>query len=153
MDRQASPREGFLTRRQLIDTLLCVTGLTTLAGFLTPVLGYLSPLGRDQLGGAEFQSADGTPIAPDTITEGVGTVGSLSGRPTLILRKNQQLLAFDAVCSHLGCIVRWNDTKGAIECPCHGGVFDLEGTVTAGPPPEGLSTVALKVDGDRIYRA
>ena len=133
--------------------MLSVTGLTTLAGFLAPVLAYLSPLSRDQLGAAEFQTAYGSPIVPGQLLEGVGTVGSLSGRPTLILRKNGQLLAYDAVCSHLGCIVRWNDAKEAIECPCHGGVFDLEGNVTAGPPPTALARIDLRVESDRIYRA
>jgi Rieske Fe-S protein len=111
------------------------------------------PLSREQLGGAEFQTADGSPIAPDALSEGVGTVGSLSGRPTLILRKSGQLLAYDAVCSHLGCIVRWNDARSSIECPCHGGVFDLEGRVTAGPPPEALARISLKVSDGKIYRA
>ena len=110
-------------------------------------------MNRSQLGSTEFQNADETPISPGEILEGTGKVGSLSGRPTLIVRKNGQLLAYDAVCSHLGCIVRWNNKRTSIECPCHGGVFDIEGLVISGPPPSNLARVSLKVDGDRIYEA
>lgn len=127
--------------------------MSTLIGFLAPVVAYLSPLDQDQLGTADFQNTDGTPIQSDHIAEGTGIVGSLSGRPTLIVRRHGQLLGYDAVCSHLGCIVRWNAAKSVIECPCHGGVFTLEGTVTAGPPPKPLDPVVLKVQGEKIYRA
>jgi Rieske Fe-S protein len=132
---------------------LAITGLTTLTGLLAPVLAFLSPLNPNQLGSPEFQTADGTPISPADITEGIGKVGSLFGKPTLIVRKNGQLFGYEAVCSHLGCIIRWNDSLSAIECPCHGGVFDLEGTVVAGPPPDGLERVSVRVDVDRIYKA
>ena len=146
-------REGSLTRRKLINAILSITGLATLISFLTPVVAYLLPLDQDQLGTTDFQTADGMSILPGDIAEGTGIVGSLSGRPTLIVLQNGQFLAFDAVCSHLGCIVRWNTTKGAIECPCHGGVFNLEGNVTAGPPPSPLDQVALNIQGDRILKS
>ena len=133
--------------------MLSVTGLSTLISFLTPVVAYLAPLGQDQLGSADFQTTDGTSIPPGDIPEGSGIVGSLSGRPTLILRNNGQLLAFDAVCPHLGCIVRWNASRGAIECPCHGGVFDLQGAVAAGPPPASLDQVSLRIQEEKIYRS
>lgn len=150
---RSQPREGPLTRRKLINALLALTGISTFFGFLAPVLAYLSPLSQSQLGTAEFQSADGTAIPPDGIAEGAAQVGSLSGRPTLIIRQNGQLLAFDAVCTHLGCIVRWSAPEKSIVCPCHGGVFDLSGKVTAGPPPADLTRIVLKVDGNRIFRA
>lgn len=117
------------------------------------MLAYLSPLSPDQLGSQDFQDADGNPITPDTLSEGTGRVGSLSGRPTLVIKKDGQLLGYDAVCSHLGCIVRWNNAKNAIECPCHGGVFDLNGAVTAGPPPSGLEIVKIRIHDNRIHRA
>lgn len=142
-----------MTRRKLINAFLYLTGLSTFFGFLAPVLAYLSPLSQNLMGSAEFQTADGAAILPDEIAEGAAKVGSLSGRPTLIIRQNGQLLAYDAVCTHLGCIVRWNGSTRSIECPCHGGVFNLEGSATAGPPPEDLANVTLKIDGERIYRA
>ncbi|MEE2753323.1 MAG: Rieske 2Fe-2S domain-containing protein, partial [Candidatus Latescibacterota bacterium] len=115
--------------------MLSLTGISTLLGFLAPVLAYLSPLNPSQLGSAEFQTANGTAIPPDEIAEGTAKIGTLSGRPTLIIRKSGQLLAYDALCTHLGCIVKWDAQESSIECPCHGGVFASNGKVVAGPPP------------------
>lgn len=38
-----------------------------------------------------------------------------------------------ATCTHLGCIVGFNDAETAWECPCHGSRFDVDGAVLHGP--------------------
>jgi Rieske Fe-S protein len=61
-------------------------------------------------------------------------------------REGEGYRALSATCSHLGCRVTWNEVKTQYLCPCHGGVYDREGRVVAGPPPAPLQRVNLRVN-------
>ena len=41
-------------------------------------------------------------------------------------------------CAHLGCPVRWFPDKHEFLCPCHGGLYDINGGYVGGPPPRGM---------------
>jgi Rieske Fe-S protein len=71
------------------------------------------------------------------------------GRRLLIVREGDRLTAFDTRCPHLGCQVHWEPAETQFVCPCHNGVFDREGTATAGPPAaagQSLSRAPLAID-------
>jgi Rieske Fe-S protein len=57
--------------------------------------------------------------------------------------------ALSATCTHLGCQVRWDAESTKFRCPCHGGVFDAQGTVVEGPPPRPLERMEVRLDADR----
>ncbi len=67
-----------------------------------------------------------------------------------INRTDQGLLAMSAICTHLHCIVRWNESKNVFECPCHAGVFNAVGEVIAGPPPRPLDLYPIKIVEDKV---
>ncbi len=59
-------------------------------------------------------------------------------------------------CAHLGCPVRWQVTEGEGEfrCPCHGGVYNINGDYLSGPPPRGMYSYVYEVreDGNLYVR-
>ncbi|WP_114313680.1 ubiquinol-cytochrome c reductase iron-sulfur subunit [Thermus caldifontis] len=66
------------------------------------------------------------------------------------------IVAFSAVCTHLGCIIsQWVADRKAGLCPCHGGTFDFAqgAKVVAGPPPRPVPQLPLKVEGDVLVAA
>ena len=57
---------------------------------------------------------------------------------------------FNVNCTHLGCPVDWRASARLFFCPCHGGVYNEDGSVAGGPPPRALFEREWRVDGDRL---
>ncbi len=69
----------------------------------------------------------------------------------MIIRVSEEAFrAFSPICTHLGCIVKWDPTAKKILCPCHAGEFDAEGKNVAGPPPRPLTAYAVSVVGSEV---
>jgi arsenite oxidase small subunit len=73
----------------------------------------------------------------------------------LIHLRSGDFVAYDAVCTHLGCQIHfdqepikgWENRKDNLFCACHGGVFDAKsGDVLAGPPPRPMPKIKLEID-------
>ncbi len=41
----------------------------------------------------------------------------------------EPVVAFSAACTHMGCIVKWQDADRKFHCPCHGGLFTEYGEI------------------------
>ncbi|MFE6403819.1 FAD-dependent oxidoreductase [Streptomyces alboflavus] len=65
---------------------------------------------------------------------GSGAVVRLDGRRCAVHRdESGQVSALSARCTHLGCLVHFNNAEQAWECPCHGSRFATDGSVLHGP--------------------
>jgi cytochrome b6-f complex iron-sulfur subunit len=58
------------------------------------------------------------------------------------------LYALDAVCPHLGCLVKLHEDGGFI-CPCHDSLFDIEGRALSGPATRPLQHLHLWFDQEQ----
>lgn len=65
----------------------------------------------------------------------------------LVWDGDRQVRAMSALCTHLGCQVRWESGEQQFRCPCHGGVYDAAGNVLEGPPPRPLETIEARIEG------
>ncbi len=55
-----------------------------------------------------------------------------------------QVTVFSPICPHLGCGYRWDQQDRLFKCPCHGSIYDIEGTVKAGPAPRPSGHAAIQ---------
>jgi cytochrome b6-f complex iron-sulfur subunit len=71
--------------------------------------------------------------------------------PLIIVRVSETaILALSAVCTHLRCVLRWEEASGRILCPCHAGAFDRQGNALSGPPNRPLVRYPSEIRGDEI---
>jgi menaquinol-cytochrome c reductase iron-sulfur subunit len=59
-----------------------------------------------------------------------------TGGAWIVKHSDTSFTAFDMHCTHLSCPYEWTSpgaTQGAFACPCHGSVFNKDGSVANGP--------------------
>ena len=72
----------------------------------------------------------------DGVTEVVDRARGVP-RPT-----GDRVRALHSTCTHLGCRTRSTPRSKPDQCPCHGGVYDMQGKVSPGPPPRAAADAA-----------
>ena len=74
------------------------------------------------------------PKSFDALAPGQALILKIDGRNLAAFRDEKgNVHAVSAVCSHMGCLVGWNENDRTWDCPCHGSRFELDGTVLHGP--------------------
>ncbi len=85
----------------------------------------------------------------DRFDEGSATLFR-EGRFFLVRQGGEKFIALYQVCTHLGCLLRWDEEDQAYSCPCHGAKFAKDGTYISGPPPRSMDRLAVEVVDGRL---
>lgn len=75
--------------------------------------------------------------------------------PTNLEAAPDGIVAYSAVCQHLGCQVNWRNADQTFLCPCHSGNYDPRAgaKVIGGPVPRPVPQLPLKIEGDQLVVA
>jgi glycine/D-amino acid oxidase-like deaminating enzyme/nitrite reductase/ring-hydroxylating ferredoxin subunit len=87
---------------------------------------------KDWFKGGEVKSAQDIPLGSGAVMR--------RGLAKIAVYRDEQggVHERSAVCSHLGCIVRWNPEAKSWDCPCHGSRYAVDGRVLNAPAIKGL---------------
>ena len=153
-----SNQSGVTSRRTFLAqvTGACVAFLAALLGI--PALGAaIGPALKSEeaewlsLGSPEsFQQ--GVPKAVNlTVVQRDGWIETNTVKGVWVVRRpDDTFTVFNGRCTHLGCAYTWQPDQHQFACPCHAGVFGVDGKVLAGPPPRPLDTLDTRIQGSDL---
>jgi Rieske Fe-S protein len=98
---------------------------------------------------ADLNDDGPTPITL-RITKQDGYRQVVERRVVYVQRDGDAVRVLDSTCTHLGCRTRYDAGAKQFLCPCHGGAYDVDGTVVAGPPPAPLRQIEARVEDGHV---
>lgn len=138
MSDASLPRRDFL--KLAWGTLATTAGLG---------LGYIS---LRFLGSRVGEGTFGGPVTAGRIDDfPPGTVTLVSsGQFFLVRGEDGGFLALYHKCTHLDCVVLWEEAEGRFQCPCHGSVFQMDGAVLNPPAPRPLAHFPISFEDGKV---
>ncbi|MEW6379654.1 MAG: Rieske 2Fe-2S domain-containing protein [bacterium] len=133
-----------ITRRIFLDILGKGIFGAIAGAFIYPIIRYLMPPQRSARNSSVVE------VSAAEVTMGKSKIINYKETPTIVINTASGLVALSAVCTHLGCIVQWDESSQEIVCPCHGAKYDLNGNVKSGPAPKPLTIVKATLNNDKI---
>jgi glycine/D-amino acid oxidase-like deaminating enzyme/nitrite reductase/ring-hydroxylating ferredoxin subunit len=78
------------------------------------------------------------------LAPGEGRVVSYEGESVGIYKdESGKIYAVNPVCTHVKCLVDWNNSEKTWDCPCHGARYSITGEVLTGPARHDLDVIHL----------
>lgn len=149
--------EKFSRRGWLLQSLKAGIATTVLAIFY-PVVWFLRPRKATVSGALEMTA----PFTVDQLPDADPNPFNFAGKPCLVVLNREgakrvaageplradDVHAFNAICTHVDCTVKWRLEQGDIFCGCHEGIYDLNGRNISGPPPRPLESYKVVLRGE-----
>eukprot|EP01026_Neomeris_dumetosa_P046102 TRINITY_DN3919_c0_g2_i1.p2 TRINITY_DN3919_c0_g2~~TRINITY_DN3919_c0_g2_i1.p2 ORF type:complete len:216 (+),score=30.28 TRINITY_DN3919_c0_g2_i1:92-739(+) len=148
-----------MNKRNIMNLLLLGAAGLPITTMAIPYLAFFVP--KSSGGGAGGQTAKDALGNDIKQSEWVKThkpgdrslAQGLKGDPTyLVVTDANEIEKFgiNAVCTHLGCVVPWNQAENKFMCPCHGSQYNFQGKVVRGPAPLSLALAHADVEDDTV---
>ncbi|MFQ5434713.1 MAG: ubiquinol-cytochrome c reductase iron-sulfur subunit [Anaerolineae bacterium] len=142
MNEESQTNSPLVSRRHFL-------ALVTHGGWLAAMGVLVYQIGR-------FLGAHGLETGPSPVVA-AGSLGDFPPETTTYVPEARawvhndggELAALDAVCPHLGCLVRQKDTPDiGFHCPCHGSEFGPDGELERGPAERPLRQLDIQARPD-----
>ena len=137
--------DHYVTRREMVKFLTLGSLLLASANWVTVVAGRLLHRGSK-------------------LERHIGPVSDLDRNGSMLFRyptdqdpciavrtPEGKIVAYSQVCTHLSCAVVYDKAENGLFCPCHHGLFNLQGQPVAGPPTRPLPRITVEQRGDQLY--
>lgn len=135
-----------MSRRGFVRTAVIGVSLAYVSAIGYPIYRYLnSPIEASQILSA---TKEVTLAKADALEKGTVLMFRFGTRPAMLIHHaDGTWVALDAVCTHMGCTVRFDGPTSRIMCACHGGIYDSKtGDNVSGPPPRPLTKYVVAVN-------
>lgn len=141
-------------RKRLSRRNLVVSGIGALAAGVVGALGLRKATQHQETNtpshGKWFVVGAVTELAPGSVRP--FTAGAVQG---VLINHRGQYRAMSRICTHMHCVLKFEQAAEALSCPCHGAEFDLNGKNLFGPggysgelPP--LPALQVRVRGESV---
>lgn len=151
LDRASPDRRTVLASAATVGSVIVagLLGIPTALAVFTPALRrsrqrwrVVGPVRRFQSGSVQ--------LAVVPINRG-DWAHSLDQKSVYVWKQSDgQFVVYSRNCTDLGCPVNFDRGSECFLCPCHGGIFNLEGRPLAGPPKDPLYRYAVRVRGEQL---
>jgi cytochrome b6-f complex iron-sulfur subunit len=138
MDTSTQSNKKPISRRKFIIYAWIAAAAVVVGELIAGTFAFLWPRRKREQGEKIF-------VAGKVNDYKIGEVVAFRRERTFIVRLEGGFLAMSSICTHLRCIVSWNERIKEFECPCHGGKFNESGEVLTGPPPRPLDLYKLEI--------
>ncbi len=144
----AEKKSDNVSRRKFLDFLLGGSAISVIVGAIYPVFRYLTPPEQETAVVSSVNLGVSSNFKPNS-----GQIFRFGKKPGIIIRDREgKFRAFFATCTHLDCIVQYDQKEESIWCACHNGRYDINGTNISGPPPKPLPQLKVNIlpEGDEV---
>ena len=138
------------SRRDFLKVAAGVWGALCAVPVAGMILQYLTPVAARSTSPVSVLVGKTTDFAPGSVK-----IVRVERDPVLLIHTSTgQFRALSARCTHLGCVVQYQDSPVPhFACNCHGSQFDFNGVNIAGPAPKPLPPYRVTLEGSSIYLA